>query len=232
MKLGVLILCRYNSTRLPGKILKPIQGKPILQYLHEKINLVVARDQIIICTSTESSDDPIIDFCRREKYNFFRGSLNNVAKRFLDCGQHYQFDFIVRINGDNLFLDPFLLKGMISETMKNEFDFVTNVWKRTYPKGMSIEIVRTKYYANMFNQYFTNKNHFEHVTIYFYEYFDELKSVKCFYNRSIPEAAGIQLAIDTQYDFDLAENIITKFEKPHTEYSFEEIFHLWEKING
>jgi len=231
MKVGVLVLCRYNSNRLPGKILKRIKNKSILLYILEKIEFVVPRDQIVVCTSSEETDNPIYSFCLENRYSCYRGSLDNVANRFLECGLSYQFDSIVRINGDNLFLDRFLLENMISEAASSDYDFLTNVWKRTYPKGMSIEMVKTSFYESMLNQHFYNEKHFEHVTIYFYEHFQDLKSVKCFYNSTLPDAAGAQLAIDTQQDFEMAEKIISKFEKPHTEYNFEEIFYLWKEIN-
>jgi spore coat polysaccharide biosynthesis protein SpsF len=231
MRIGVLILCRYTSSRLPGKILKPLFGKPILQYILEKIELVVAKDQIVVCTSDQISDDPIFEFCSTENFQCYRGSLENVAERFLKCGLHFQFDYLVRINGDNLFLDRFLLEKMISEAETGNYNLVTNVWGRTYPKGVSIEIVNSDFYRDTLLNKFKDARHFEHVTLYFYEHFNELTGTKNLINQSLPEAAGIQLAIDTQKDFILAEKMISKFEKPHTEYSFAEIFHIWKELN-
>jgi spore coat polysaccharide biosynthesis protein SpsF len=108
MRIGIIVLCRYSSSRLPGKILLPLYGKPILEYILEKITSVVPKDSVVVCTSDLKTDDSISTYCTDKGYNCFRGSLDNVAQRFLNCADHYQFDYIVRINGDNLFLDNFL----------------------------------------------------------------------------------------------------------------------------
>ena len=86
MKIGFVIICRYNSSRLPGKILMEINGKSILQYIIERLSLVVPENNIVVATSEEKTDNPIAEYCIKNKINVFRGSLDNVALRFLNCG--------------------------------------------------------------------------------------------------------------------------------------------------
>mgnify|MGYP001373838092 CR=1 FL=1 len=83
---GIIVLCRYNSSRLPGKILKEINGKTILSYIHERLSMINLNLEITIATSNLDSDDIIEDYCLKKKYKYFRGSLSNVSKRFLECG--------------------------------------------------------------------------------------------------------------------------------------------------
>lgn len=228
IKIGFLIICRYNSNRLPGKILKEINGKPVLKYIHERLLKITNNENIVVATSTTETDEPIVEYCQKKQINVYRGSLNNVAERFMNCAKEYGFNFVVRINGDNLFLDINTLHLMLKITRKNEYDFISNVKKRSFPKGMSIEIVRLSFYENLYNQ-FTLPEHFEHVTLFLYEN-DKNRRYYYFYNYDYPKAKGVQLAIDTEEDFRLAENIINSFEEDHTQYGLKEICEIREKF--
>ena len=228
VSIGYIVLARYNSSRLPGKFLKKIHDKPIIDHIFEKLLSVADKENIVIATSSEITDDPIFEYCKKKSYQYYRGSLNNVAERFLFCAEEYGFDYATRINGDNLFLDIETLIEMQKIALSNEFDFISNVKNRTFPKGMSIEIVKTKYYRNCFNQ-FETESHFEHVTPYLYEH-DSDKRHYYFYNTLCPEAAGIQLAIDTQEDFVNAQNILNKLSL-RSKFGLKEIFKIISENN-
>ena len=228
LNIGFQIICRYNSHRLPGKILREINGKPILQYIVERIEKVVPRKQIVVSTSEEKTDDPIIAYCEANDLNYFRGSLNNVSERFLKCAQEYNFDYTTRINGDNIFVDISLLEKMATIAETGQYELISNLKNRTFPKGMSIEIVRTDYYAERFKT-FSTPDDFEHVTINLYQ---NEEAEKYFYamNTFCPEAGGIQLAIDTPEDFSLASKIISNFAGSHLNYGLSEVYHLYRKF--
>ncbi|WP_350100610.1 hypothetical protein [Fulvivirga sp.] len=221
MTIGVTILSRYNSSRLPGKALKEINGKTILQYIFERVNKVLPAEQIIIATSTEKSDDIISRYCEKQNWNCYRGSLENVAKRFYESGVNLAVDYIIRINGDNLFLDIPLLENLINLAHTGKCDFISNVKGRSYPKGMSIEIVRLEHYKNLLKEIITEERYREHVTLYLYE--NELKSYHFVYNDELKELAGTQLAIDTLEDFEKAITIINSFDQDHIKYNIKEI---------
>jgi len=228
MRIGFVIICRYNSNRLPGKILKEINGKPIIQYIIERLQKITSSEKIVVATSENESDDPIINYCKENSINYFRGSLNNVAERFLLCSEAFSFDYSVRINGDNIFIDINSFKEMIEITMMNKYKFISNVKNRTFPKGMSIEIVKTEYYREMYNV-FETKDHYEHVTLFLYSQ-DNKEEHFYFFNKICPEASGIQLAIDDLDDFKLAEKIIGSFKMNHTNYNLAEIYPIYKNI--
>ena len=168
---GIIILCRYNSSRLHGKIMKRINGKEILTYILERLAVLEEEYPIVVCTSIEKSDDPIVDYCKKNQIDYYRGDLNNVALRFLNCAQEHGFENAVRINGDNLFLDAGLIKNMILLKESSKVEFVSNVKERTFPKGISVEIVSTAFYQKEF-QNFENSD-LEHVMTYFYRLNEE-----------------------------------------------------------
>ncbi|MCZ2459946.1 MAG: hypothetical protein LC128_10015 [Chitinophagales bacterium] len=220
MKTGIIILCRFNSSRLPGKILKEINGKYIIDYIVERLEVVVPRSRIVIATSNELTDDPIADYCRSHDLGCFRGSLDDVAGRFIVCAKANGFEFVFRINGDNIFVDADLVNEAIQLANTGKYEFISNVHNRTFPKGMSIEGVKVELFEKclpLFNSYQR-----EHVMPYFYDNTDQV-SHYYIYNETTPELAGFQLAIDTQKDLELAEKIISKFRGPHTNYGLREI---------
>ncbi|MGI9544565.1 MAG: cytidylyltransferase domain-containing protein, partial [Cyclobacteriaceae bacterium] len=167
MKIGAIILCRYSSTRLPGKILKSISGKPILQYILERLDESSTITQIVVATSNDPSDRPIVDFCEGNGVKCYTGSLENVSQRFLEAAISFDLDYAIRVNGDNLFVDAQIIDKMSKSLEKNRYDFISNVPKRTFPIGMSVEIVRTDFYRNQLVN-FAASSDYEHVTQYLY----------------------------------------------------------------
>ncbi len=229
MKTGIIVLCRYNSSRLPGKILKTIQGKAVLQYIMERLQCTVPEGNIVVATSVEPSDNPIAEYCSAKGWNCFRGDLDNVSQRFLGCALKYEMEYAVRINGDNLFLDPELLSSMLAIVEGDRFDFITNVKDRTFPIGMSIEIVRTPFYKSLIER-FAEDAYLEHVTLYLYDH-PKIGRRQYVYNERCPEAKGLKLAVDEAKDFDLASKIIGKMNKLHAFYGIKEIYHLITSLN-
>jgi len=228
MKIGAIILCRYRSKRLHGKILKEIQGKAILSHIIYKLQKTNSHLNIVVATSTEESDDIIADHCTELDISCYRGDINNVAERFLQCAEFYHFDYTIRINGDNLFLDPFIIDQMIIQLGRQNYDFISNVPERTFPYGMSVEILNTNFFASILPQ-FDDEKYYEHVTLYLYEH-EELGKRHYFYNSICPGLKGINLAIDNENDFQLAEKIYNKLSHLNGDFGLEELCKIKEFI--
>lgn len=228
MKIGIIILCRFESKRLSGKILKEIKGKPILEYIIDRLKKVSNIDDIVVATSDSIADKPIWDYCTNVKFNLFKGELDNVAKRFYDCAKKYEFDYAIRINGDNVLVDHEIINGMISKIAINEYDFITNVYKRTFPIGMSVEIIKIDFYGKLLPDLKSPK-YLEHVTLYLYEHPEKVR-IFYFLNHVHPQAKGLNLAIDTIEDFNFVKKIIQKMELDHTNYNLKDICSIIKKI--
>lgn len=223
---GIIVLCRFNSSRLPGKILRKIKGKPLLLYIIERLKSVSEKHPVVVCTSNEVTDNPIVQFCTENDINIYRGSLNNVALRFMNCALENGFENAVRINGDNLFLDDNLILKIIKTHKKEGYMFSSNVKERTFPKGMSVEIVNVRYYQEAFPNF--DKTDLEHVMTYFYR--QEHENHKYHYNEKQTPSV-LNFAIDTQEDFNKASNIISEMRQPHIEYGINQIIQLNKKLN-
>jgi len=226
-KIGITILSRYSSKRLKGKALLKINGKELLSHIIDKINYDIPNIETIITTSVDKSDDIIVDYCKRNNYKYFRGSLDNVAKRILDCSNEYNWDYTIRINGDNLFVDTSSIKNMISLINGNEFDFITNVPGRTFPFGMSIEIIKTNFFKTIINDF--NQSDKEHVTSWLYNN-EGIGSRYIFINKYYPKLSGVKLSIDSEEDICLAKKIFSFF--PNKKYiEIQDLNFLFDNLN-
>lgn len=223
MKVGIILLCRYNSSRLSGKILKQINGRSVLGHILDRLNFLSHNNQIIVATSDEKSDDDIEEFCRYSNVDCYRGSLDNVADRFLSCAKYYGLDYAIRINGDNIFTPWDVLIPMIAIAKTDNYQFITNVVGRTFPKGMSIEIINTKFYADNIDKFSSEDK--EHVTLWFYKNSDVCKKYE-YLNDIIEEAKGLDLALDTQEDFENTKYIMSQMDRYPATYTFKEIIQL------
>jgi len=228
MRTGIIILCRFDSIRLSGKILKPIIEKPILSYILERVAFVDPHLKIIVATSNEQSDDPIESYCQENQVSIYRGSKINVAHRFFSCAEKANLDFAIRINGDNIFTDPIIIRKMIEFSHTGHYNFLSNVQGRTFPPGISVEMVNVeimKKNISMFNDYEQ-----EHVMPYFYKHLpgDQILHHK---NSEFKYPKGLHLALDTKHDFKKIETIIQNMSKPHWTYSTKEIIDLYLKLD-
>lgn len=221
MKGGVVILCRYSSSRLPGKILKKIGDQPVLYHIYQRLSTVLTSDQLIVATSSEESDDPIDLFCQGHGITCFRGSLSNVAERFFGAAQEAEWEYAIRINGDNLFIDVETLISMINTFESKNYDFVTNVPGRTFPYGMSIEIVKTSFFKSVL-QKITEEKYKEHVTLYLYEN-ESIGKRLYIKNTKYSNLQGAKFAIDEPKDFTFAVDLMKKLGENRYNYTLENL---------
>ncbi|MDF9798018.1 spore coat polysaccharide biosynthesis protein SpsF [Catalinimonas alkaloidigena] len=215
MQIGGIILARYNSRRLPGKALKDIGGKPILLQIYQALRQYFSQGNIVVATSSSPTDDPIAAFCKQHQIHCYRGSLDKVAERFYDCAKHFGFEFAFRINGDNLFVESRCIVQMMADVQQDaSYDFLSNVKERTFPFGMSVELLNTEFYGHCLEKFQQDARYQEHVTLYLYEN-ENIGERKYYFNTKTPEAKGAHLAIDTPEDFEIAQLIYAQMLEPN-----------------
>ena len=88
-----IIQARMSSTRLPGKVLKPLAGKPMIWHIYNRAKHCNNLDEVIVATSTDRTDDVLVDYCKSNKMKFHRGSLDNVLQRYLDILEKYEYPY-------------------------------------------------------------------------------------------------------------------------------------------
>ena len=122
MRVVAIVQARMSSSRLPGKVLDILAGKPVLYHIHERISECRLIDEIVIATSQEPSDEAINKFCQNHHIPCFRGSLDDVLDRFYQAAVNYKADVIVRITGDCPLIDPVIVDAVVAGFLGGEYD--------------------------------------------------------------------------------------------------------------
>jgi spore coat polysaccharide biosynthesis protein SpsF len=210
MRIGAVVLARSDSTRLPGKVLRPLAGRPLLTHILEVCRRTAGVDVTIVATTARSIDDNLARLVRAERVEVYRGATNDVARRLFNAMEEYGLDAAARVNADSPLQRPSLLAEGISRFRRETVDLVTNVPGRTYPYGMSVEVVSTtamKEALEMMAQGHCDENaeYREHVTKIFYDRSDVFEVVRLPPGPSI--AGAVRLAVDEPADLIRAEAI-------------------------
>ncbi len=169
MKSVAIIQARMTSTRLPGKVLMPLGGRPVLEWVTRAARAIEGIDEVVVATSTESSDDPVASWCSASSQICFRGSLANVLSRYADAARARRADIVMRITADCPMLDPAVCGGVLRLLKDTGCDYATNVIPRTWPTGLDCEAFTA---ATLFTaeQFATTDYHREHATPYIYQH--------------------------------------------------------------
>lgn len=131
-----------TSTRLPGKVLLPAAGRPLLGHLVERLRQVPSINEIVVATTANAADQPLVDFARKSGVGCFRGSEHDVMDRVLNAGEAAQADIVVNITGDCPLIDPLLTEQTIRMFLNNRCDYATNGHVHTFPGGYAVQVYR------------------------------------------------------------------------------------------
>jgi len=185
MKTAIIIQARMASSRLPGKVLLDIGGKPMLEWVVRRASRAETADNVVVATTDESSDDPVFEFCQEKGYMVERGSSPDVLDRYYQAAKANKIEIVCRITADCPLIDPdlidaavnLLINGIESDVIDSlnrppRYDFTANrlpePFHRTYPIGLDIEVFTFKALAQAW-ELAGEKHQREHVTPYIYE---------------------------------------------------------------
>jgi spore coat polysaccharide biosynthesis protein SpsF len=228
VKTVAIIQARMGSTRLPGKILKDLMGKTILQHVIERVQQAQSIDEIVIATTTLGHDDMVVDEAVKCGVKYFRGSEDNVLARYYLGAKENSADIIVRITSDCPLIDPFVIDEIVN-FFKNEkkYQIVTNassdLSKRTYPRGLDTEVFSFEMLEVAFEKA-EKKYQREHVTPYIYE-----NSESIYYYQNAVDYSKYRLTLDTIEDFILIKEVYGYLYKGKHNFYLAEIMNLFEQ---
>ena len=199
-----IIQARYNSERLPGKVLKVLSKETILNRTINRISKSRKVSSITVATSVHNFDDPIEVHAKTLGVEVFRGDLEDVGSRLLEAAKSQNSQNFIRISADSPFIDWRILDHAINIFDLSKPDLVTNIFPRTFPKGQSVEIINTDALARICNVKRSLEEK-EHVTPYFYNHYQQFNLVSF---TSGQDCSSSNHCIDTTEDFDLSEKLI------------------------
>ncbi|MGS0746287.1 cytidylyltransferase domain-containing protein [Syntrophomonas erecta subsp. sporosyntropha] len=235
MKTVIITQARMTSTRLPGKVLKEVLNKPLLEYHVERLKKVQLADEVVVATTTNASDNLIIHWCEDNDVKYYRGLEEDVLSRYYETAKYYSADVIVRVTSDCPLIDTTIVNEVIKMYIHNidRYDYVSNTLKRTFPRGMDTEVFSFEVLEEI-NSKAKSKPDREHVTSYIYRNPENYRLGNLEYQEN---QSHHRWTVDTPEDFELVKKIIENLYVVNNEFTLEECLRLikqnpeWININ-
>jgi spore coat polysaccharide biosynthesis protein SpsF len=226
MSIAVIIQARMGSNRLPGKVMKMIKGKTIIEHIIDRVKCCSMVDDIIIATTTNIQDDLIVEETIRLGQKIFRGSEQDVLSRYYNAATKYQSDIILRITSDCPLIDPILIDQMIIKYIDlnktKTIDYLSNKIKPTYPRGLDVEIFSYKTLEKTFIEAIKDYER-EHVTPYIYLNPEKFNMYS--YENNM-DFSYLRWTLDTKEDFELIKIIYDELYISDKIFEFKEVLKL------
>ena len=221
---GLIVQARSSSSRLPGKVLMDIGGQPMLLRQIARLKEGLGELPIVVATSTESSDDSIEELCQNNNIHCYRGSLDDVMFRFIQCAIEYKFDYVVRVGGDDPLIDPNCCSTLISMHQNKLYDFMYASNREGWPYGCAAELISIDALRNIHpkaNSIFYK----EHIIPYFFDHPEEFNilKVKAPANINRPK---FYFTVDFEEDLELIKRIFSLLKDEGDFFSLERVIHL------
>ena len=226
MKVIAIVQARMGSTRLPGKMTKEILGKPIVEYVFDRVRPSKRLTEIWLATTTDTSDDVLAEWAKNHGVKCYRGSMNDVLDRYYQTAKLAEADVVVRITGDCPLADCQVIDCVINEYLTEypKFDYVCNTQPPTFPDGLDTEVVSFVALEKAWQEARLSSER-EHVTPYIWKH-PEIFKIKNIFNDV--DLSGLRWTLDTEEDFAfillIIERIAAESEYPYFQKIYNGIF--------
>ena len=223
-KILAILQARMSSRRLPGKVLKPILGEPMLARQIERIRRAKTIDRLVVATSNDRSDDPIADLCARFGVDCFRGSLADVLDRFCMAANRYSPEQVVRLTGDCPLIDSAVIDAVVRFHLAGGYDYSSNTIHPTFPDGLDVEICRYACLVEAGSEATTPFQR-EHVTPFFYRQPGRYRLGD--FRRS-PDLSGLRWTVDNPEDYEVVCRVYAALYPSNPNFALDDILALFE----
>lgn len=223
--IGAIIQARTNSTRLPKKVIKIIEGKPVLWHVIERVKRVRNINKVILATTDKKEDDILEKIAKKLNIPVFRGSENDVLDRYYQTAKVFRIDPIVRITADCPLLDPKVVEKVVDFYLKGNYDYVSNVHPPTFPDGLDVEVFSFKTLKKIWEKAKLSSER-EHVTSYISNHPWMFKTGNV---RSPKDLNYLRLVLDEKEDLILIRKIYKELYNKNPFFGLEEILELFRR---
>jgi len=199
---AIIIQARMSSKRFPGKVLAPLQGRPVIDHVINSVKQVGL--PYVVLTSQHVSDEPLARHLEALGVDVFRGKLDDVLGRFMDFLHQSSFSHLIRVSADSPLIHPEIVRMVLDRKDGLYFDILTNVYPRTFPKGESVEVFGSELLEKLVS-YPLSFQHREHITSYVYENSEQFLIANCLNHKDL---SYINLCIDYPEDLTRVENML------------------------
>lgn len=222
-----IVQARTKSTRLPGKVVLEIAGKPMLWHVINRLRFSKKINEIVLAIPDTKENDILESFAQNYNLNYFRGSENDVLSRYYEVAKKFKCEVIVRVTSDDPLIDPKILDTIIEKHLSLRADYTSNNLKRTFPLGLDAEVFNFDALERAYKEAKANYEK-EHVTPYIYEHpgIFKLRNVPAKKKLRRPE---LRLTVDTKEDLQLVREIYKHLYRPEKIFYTEEVIDLFNK---
>ena len=223
----LIVQARMNSTRLPGKILMEVEGKPFLWHVLERLKYAKNVDLVVLAIPDTRENDILETFAKENKTEYFRGSENNLLERYYFSAKKFNANVVVRIPSDNALIDPQIVDIVIERHLSSDADYTSNVLEKTFPVGLHTEVFNFSAIERSYNEA-NDEYEKEHATPYIYRHPEifKLQSVTAEEKLKRPD---IRLTTDTENDLKLIREIYKNLYTPGNIFYTKEVINLLNK---
>ena len=216
-----IIEARMTSSRLPGKHMLPANGKPMIEHLINRIKQVLSLDEIVMATTVNETDEPLVALTKRLGIACFRGSEEDVMSRVIGAAESVNADIIVGITGDCVIIDPLLVEQTIQMFLNNKCAYVNNAAVSSYPGGMNTQVYELESLKKSALMTDDSLDH-EHVTSHIFRNPDLFPPV---YLVAPPDLhwPELKLELDEPADYELLKKIIEYFGDENPYFSCKDV---------
>lgn len=221
MNTVAIVQARMGSTRLPNKVMRPINGTPMIELLLTRLARSKEIDKIVVATSEDAKNAPLAEHVRALGYACERGSENDVLERYVQAASASDADVVVRITGDCPLVDPELVDDCIRRFRAGNVDYFSNIDPPTYPDGLDIEVTTRSALERAMRESDKPFDH-EHVT----PYIRGSGVFKTASMRNAEDLSALRWTVDEPADFDVVRRIFEHF-SPDIHFGWQQVLQLW-----
>ena len=228
LKTIAILQARTGSARLPQKVLKKLQGIPLLAHCIRRLKRISPDVIVVVATGDLKQNDPIEGIALAESVPFVRGSENDVLDRFYQTALHFNAHFIIRATGDNPLVDPYEGRRVLDEILTGNWDYVSgfsDVDGFSLPKGVGVEAFTFDALKYAW-EHGTKHEHFEHINDYFFDNYGQfkIKYLHCNPEYSCPD---LSLTVDTPDEFLFMQDLSKRFKTPLVDLDVQDVIQYW-----
>jgi len=234
MSVVAIVQARMGSTRLPGKVLKEVLGKPLLAWQLERLREAHRLGQIVVATSRNPGDDSIEAFCKRQGVDCHRGSELDVLDRYHEAAHLFAADSVVRITADCPLIDPRIIDRLIDMFLDGQYDYAGTDPERSFPLGLDAEVVSIQALETAWREAVDPAER-EHVLPFLYRRPQRFRLG--YLRRDPPLPTTLRWTVDTVQDFELVKRLLEALAPKHPSFTLEDILQVlqqnpsWSQIN-
>lgn len=227
MKTMAIVQARMTSTRLPGKVLLPILGIPMLSLQLERMRRATSIDGIVIATTVNAADDPIVELCIQQGIAYFRGSEQDVLSRYAEAAQAFGIDVVVRVTSDCPLIEPDLIDKAVDIFLQahGELDYVSNTLQPSFPYGLAVEVF-SRQVLDEAHRLAVQHAEREHVTPYIYWRPQQFRLKSFTHSENL---CHHRWTVDTPEDFELVSKIYGALYPKNPEFGIKQTLQLFDQ---